>query len=204
MTPQEIENHLNPIRPQVMSISQALPTGSQYFTVEANDVDKKYKERKDQISSNPTSPELITNRSPRVVIMKTHNVISQYFAEDLDGNSVILFNKGLGDETRATIVTGASTIPFQTTDDAMKDALRGEPRIFADAIKTCTKANILNQNELDRLTALDNWCKSCMDSIRSAIASNKKKAEEYKDYLDKMHEAAVNFEDGPVQVVIDE
>jgi len=201
MTNIEIETTLNPVRAQVMSISRALPTGSQYFTVDANDVDKKYKERKEQISSNPTSPELITNRCPRVIVMKSHNVVSQDFAKDLDGNNVVLFNKGLGDETRATVVAGAS-VPFQTTDDAMRDALRGEPRIFADAIKTCIKANNLNQNELDRLTALKNWCDSCMDSVRSAISSNKKKAEEYKAALDKMQEN-VNLEENPIQVVIE-
>lgn len=202
MTPIEIENNLNPIRGQVMSISRALPTGSQYFTVEVAEVDKKYNEKKEIIISNPKSPELITNRCPRVIVMKSHNVITQEFAQDLDGNNVVVFNKSLGDETRAAIVSGAE-IPFQTTDEAMKDALRGEIRIFADAVKTATKANALNQNELERLEALKKWCESCADSVRSAIASNKKKAEEYKAALAKIKDV-VDISDGPVAVHIEE
>lgn len=202
MTQIEISNNLNPIRGQVMSISRALPTGSQYFTVEAADVDKKFNERKEQISSNPTSPELITNRGPRVIVMKSHDVITQEFTQDIDGNSVVLFNRGLGDETRAAIVSGAN-VPFQTTDEAMKDSLRGETRIFADAIKTATKANVLNQNELERLEALKKWCESCADSVRSAIASNKKKAEDYKAALAKIKDM-VDFSESPMQVTIEE
>ena len=176
----EIENCLNPIRGQVMNISRALPTGAQYFTIAANDVDKKFAERKQQIDSNPASPEIITNRSPRVIVMRGHSVISQDFAQDIDGNNVVIFNKGKDDETKAPIIVSGSQSTFgQTTDDAMKDALRGETRIFADGIKTATKANILNQNELARWEALKKLCESYCDTLRSAIASNKKKAEDY-------------------------
>ena len=203
MTQIEIENNLNPIRGQVMSISRALPTGSQYFTVEAAEVDKKYNENKERISSNPTSPDLITNRGPRVIVMKSHNVITQEFTQDIDGNSVVVFNKSLGDETRAAIVSGAA-VPFQTTEEAMKDSLRGETRIFADAIKTATMANVLNKNELDRLEALKAWCERCADSVRSAIASNKKKAEDYKAALAKMKDTVDLLSDGPMQVTIED
>jgi hypothetical protein len=184
MTPLEIDNLLNPIRGQVMNISRTLPTGAQYFTVNANDVDKKFAERKSQIDSNPMSPDIITNRSPRVIVMRGHSVVSQDFAQDIDGNSVVIFNKGMEDETKASIIVSGSQTTFgQTTDDAMKDALRGETRIFADGIKTATKANQLNQNELARWEALKKLCESYCDTIRSAIASNKKKAEDYKEAI---------------------
>lgn len=186
MTQIEIDNLLSPIRGQVMNISRTLPTGSQYFTVEANNVDKKFEERKSQIDSNPQSPEIITNRGPRVIVLRGHSVISQDFAQDLDGNSVVIFNKGQNDETKAPIIVSGSQATFgQTTDDAMKDALRGEIRIFADGIKTATKANQLNQNELARLEGLKKWIDSCCDTLRSAIASNKKKAEDYKEAIMK-------------------
>ena len=184
MTPIEIDNLLNPIRGQVMNISRTLPTGAQYFTVNANDVDKKFAERKSQIDANPTSPDIITNRSPRVIVMRGHSVVSQDFAQDIDGNSVVIFNKGMEDETKASIIVSGNQTTFgQTTDDAMKDALRGETRIFADGIKTATKANQLNQNELARWEALKKLCESYCDTIRSAIASNKKKAEDYKEAI---------------------
>jgi hypothetical protein len=184
MTKVEMDNILNPIRGQVMNISRSLPTGAQYFTVAANDVDKKFAERKQQIDANPASPEIITNRGPRVIVMRGHSVVSQDFAQDVDGNSVVIFNKGQEDETKAPIIVSGSQSTFgQTTDDAMKDALRGETRIFADGIKTATKANMLNQNELARWEAMKKLCESYCDTLRSAIASNKKKAEDYKEAI---------------------
>lgn len=204
MTQIEIENNLNPIRGQVINISRTLPTGAQYFTVEAKDVDKTFDERKEQISANPTSPDLIMNRGPRAIVMTGHSVISQDFTQDIDGNNVVVFNKGLGDETRAAIVSGAA--PFgQTTDDAMKDAIRGEMRIFADGIKTATKANVLNQNELERWEAEKKRCERYCDSLRSAIAANKKKAEDYKAALAKFKpDFDMTDNGGSVSVQIDE
>ena len=92
MTQIEIENNLNPIRGQVIDISRTLPTGAQYFTVEAKDVDKTFDERKEQISANPTSPDLIMNRGPRAIVMTGHSVISQDFTQDIDSNNVVVFN----------------------------------------------------------------------------------------------------------------
>lgn len=184
MTQVEIDNVLAPIRGQVMNISRTLPTGAQYFTVEANNVDKKFDERKQQIEANPTCPDIITNRGPRVVVLRGHSVISQDFGQDLDGNSVVIFNKGQNDETKAPIIVSGNSASFgQTTDDAMKDALRGETRIFADGIKTAIKANALNQNELARWEAMKKLCESYCDSLKSAIASNKKKADDYKESI---------------------
>ena len=199
----EIENNLNPIRGLVMNISRSLPTGAQYFTVEAKDVDKTFEERKNTVITNPKSPELIMNRGPRVITMKGHSVISQDFTTDIDGSNVVVFNKGLGDETKAAIVAGGSNFG-QTTDDAMKDAIRGELRIFADGIKTATKANQLNQKELDRWMAerarIDSYC----DSIRSAIASNSKKAEDYKASIAKFKADLDLVGEAPIQVTIEE
>lgn len=185
MTQVEINNLLDPIRGQVMNISRTLPTGAMYFTVSASDFDKQFAGKKAQIDSNPMSPEIITNRSPRVIVMRGHSVVSQDFAQDLDGNNVVIFNKGIeGEETMASIIVSGNPTTFgQTTDDAMKDALRGEIRIFADGIKTATKANQLNQNELARWEAMKKLCESYCDTIRSAIASNKKKAEDYKEAI---------------------
>lgn len=199
----EIENNLNPIRGLVMNISRSLPTGAQYFTVEANDVDKTFEERKNTVMTNPKSPELIMNRGPRVITMKGHSVISQDFTTDIDGSNVVVFNKGLGDETKAAIVAGGSNFG-QTTDDAMKDAIRGELRIFADGIKTATKANQLNQKELDRWMAEKARIERYCDSIRSTIASNSKKAEDYKAAIAKFKADLDLSGEAPIQVTIEE
>lgn len=201
MTTIEVESNLNSVRGQVMNISRTLPTGAQYFTVEGKDVDLKFNELKNQLLQNPQSPDLIMNRGPRAIVVLGHSVLSQEFAQDIDGNNVVIFNKGLSDESRAAIVAGGANFG-QTTDDAMKDALRGELRIFADAIKTVTKANALNQAELDRWVAQKNLIERYCDSIRSTIASNKKKALDYQDALNKF-KPEVNLGDGPVSVSVE-
>jgi len=184
MTKVEIEAGLNPIRGQVMNISHLLPVGAKYFTVEPKEVDLKFNERKNEIVQNPQAPDLITNRGPRAILVQDHSVLSQEFAFDVEGNRVVIFNKGLADESTANVVAGNT--PFgQVSDDAMKDALRGELRIFANGIKTVTKVNVLNQNELDRWDALKKQIERYCDSLRSTIAANKKKAQEYQEAIDK-------------------
>ena len=201
MTNIEMENNLNPVRGQVMNISRMIPTGAQYFTVEGKDVDLKFNDTKNQLLQNPQSPDLITNRGPRAIVVTGHSVLSQEFAQDIDGNNVVIFNKGMSDESRAAIVAGGSTFG-QTTDDAMKDALRGELRIFADGIKTVTKANSLNQAELDRWIALKNQIERYCDSLRSTIASNKKKALDYQDAISKF-KPEVELGTGAVSVTVE-
>jgi hypothetical protein len=184
MTKVEIEAGLNPIRGQVMNISHLLPVGAKYFTIEPKDVDLKFTERKNEIAQNPQSPDLITNRGPRAILVQDHSVLSQEFAFDVEGNKVVIFNKDQADESRANIVTGNT--PFgQISDDAMRDALRGESRIFANGMKTVAKADALNQAELDRWVALRNQIERYCDSLRSTIAANKKKAQEYQQAIDK-------------------
>lgn len=197
----EVENNLNSVRGQVINISRTLPTGAQYFTVEGKDVDLKFNDMKNQLMQNPQSPDLITNRGPRAIVVLGHSVLSQAFDQDIDGNNVVIFNKGLSDESRAAIVAGGVNFG-QTTDDAMKDALRGELRIFADGIKTVTKANALNQAELDRWVALKNQIDRYCDSIRSTIASNKKKALDYQDAINKF-KPEVDLAAGAVSVPVE-
>jgi hypothetical protein len=197
----EVENNLNSVRGQVMTISRTLPTGAQYFTVEGKDVDLKFNDMKNQLMQNPQSPDLITNRGPRAIVVLGHSVFSQAFDQDIDGNNVVIFNKGMSDESRAAIVAGGVNFG-QTTDDAMKDALRGELRIFADGIKTVTKANALNQAELDRWVALKNQIDRYCDSIRSTIASNKKKALDYQEAINKF-KPEVDLGAGAVSVPVE-
>lgn len=201
MTQKEIDIQLDPIRGQVVNISRMLPTGAKFYTVEAKNVDKTYDDRKAAIATNPTSPELLMNRAPRVILISDHSVFNQQFSVDMEGNNVVIFNQGMSDEAQATVVLGGANFG-QTTDDAMKDAISGEVRIFADGIKTATKANMLNQNELDRWVAEKARIERYIDSIKSTIASNKKKVEDYQEAMKKF-KPAVETGIGSVQVSIE-
>lgn len=180
----EMDIALESVRPQVINISRMLPTGAKFYKIEASDIDQGFEERKNQLMSDPNTPEFIVNRSPRVIILKDFSVKSQDFEVDIDGNKVVVFNKGTNEQAQATIVTGGASFG-QTTDEAMKDALRGQDRIFADGIKTATKVNTLNTAELTRVEAQIKYWTSKADAIRSAIASNSKKVKDYQDTLAK-------------------
>ena len=200
MAQKEVEIQLDPVRGQVMNISRMLPTGAKYYTIESKDVDKTFEERKNQILTNPTSPEVYYNRSPRVIVVMDHSVVSQTFKSDLEGNRVVVFNEGAADQAQATIVSGGAAFG-QATDEAMKDALRGQVRIFADGIKICTKANTLNNSELERWIAEHDRLGRIIDSIKSAIASNKKKVEEYQAVVSKF-KPEVDLSEGSVTVTV--
>ena len=182
----EIDVNLTGIRGQVVSISRALPAGAMFFTVDRKDVDKQFEEKKNRILQNPSSQEFLMNRSPRVVVVNNETVVTQEVTSDADNNTVVVFNKGMKSEAKALAVPGGTGATFQTTDEAMKDALNsGLVRIFADGEMTARKANELNEAELTRVNAEIELLKRAADSIRSAIASNKKKAQDYLDEINK-------------------
>lgn len=202
MTVKEIDMTLDPIRGQVMNISRMLPTGAKFYTVEATEIDQNFEARRNEILANPKSPEFIANRSPRVIVVKDHTVFDQKFDVDIDGNSVVVFNKGTKEEAQATIVAGSTNFGL-TTDEAMDDAIHGRSvRIFADGIKTATRANQLNAAELARVEQQIKYWTSKKDSIQSAIASNSKKVKEYQDLISKF-KPDVDLTPGSVQVNIE-
>lgn len=180
----EIELALDPVRGQVRNISMMLPVGSKFYTIESVDIDQQFEDRKAQILANPTSPEFVANRSPRIVHVKDHSVITQTFKKDIAGNNVVVFNPDTEDSAQATVVAGDVTFG-QATDEAMKDALQGQNRIFANGVKICTKANAINQAELERVIDQIKYWTSKKDAIQSAIASNTKKVEDYNAALKK-------------------
>ena len=203
MTEKEIDITLDPIRGQVMNISRMLPTGGKYYTVESTDIDQTFENRRNEIMSNPKSPEFIANRSPRVIVVKDHTVFDQKFDVDIDGNTVVVFNKGTKEEAQATIIAGSSNFGL-TTDEAMDDAIHGRSvRIFADGIKTTTRANQLNAAELARVEQQIKYWTSKKDAIQSAIASNTKKVKEYQDAIAKF-KPDVDLNPGSIQVNIEQ
>jgi hypothetical protein len=184
----ELELALDPIRGQVINISRMLPTGAKFYTIEAKDVDQQFEKKKNAIMANPLSPEFITNRSPRVIHVKDHSVVTQQFkvSAGMDGkvNNVVVFNPDTDDSAQATVIAGDVTFG-QATDEAMKDALQGQNRIFADGVKICTKANQVNQAELDRVMEQIRYWQSIKDSLQSAISSNTKKVQDYLSQIEK-------------------
>ena len=196
----EIEIALDPIRGQVMNISRMLPTGAKFYTIESKDVDQQFEKKKSNLMANPTSPEFLVNRSPRVIHVKDHSVITQQFKTDIEGNRVVVFNPDTDDSAQATVVAGDVTFG-QATDEAMKDALHGQNRVFANGVKICTKANAINQSELDRVNEQIKYWQGVKDSIQSAIASNKKKVEDYMAQIEKFKQP-VDMGDGSSVTVI--
>ena len=200
----EIETALDPIRGQVINISRMLPTGAKFYTIESKDVDQQFEKKKNAIMSNPLSPEFITNRSPRVIHVKDHSVVTQQFkvSAGMDGkvNNVVVFNPDTDDSAQATVIAGDVTFG-QATDEAMKDALQGQNRIFADGVKICTKANQVNQAELDRVLEQIRYWQSIKDSLQSAISSNTKKVQDYLTQVEKFKQP-IDMNDGNSVTVV--
>lgn len=199
----EVEINLDPIRGQVCNISRMLPVGSKYYTLHPSDCDKQFEKKKAALLANPASPDFLPNRSPRVIMVRDHSVITQTFKTDIDGTQRVVFNPETEDEAQATIIAG--DINFgQTTDEAVKDALQGQSRIFASGIKTATKANALNQAELERVIEQIKYWTSMKDNLTSAIASNTKKVKEYEEALAKFKQPVDMSSNGSVHVVVTE
>lgn len=203
MNNREIDIQLDPIRGQVRAISTMLPVGSKYYTVASKDVDQGYEKKKAAIMANPSSPDLILNRPIKVIVLRDHSVITQTFKTDINGNKVVVFNPETEDEAQAAVVAGDVTFA-QTTDEALKDALKGQPRIFASGVKTATKINSINRCEVERVTAMIDQLKRVKDSLESAIASNTKKVQEYEEAVAAFKQPVDMSGDGSVHVVVTE
>lgn len=203
MNTREIDVQLDPIRGQVRAISTMLPVGSKYYTVESKDIDQQFEKKKAALLANPASPDLLLNRSPKVITVRDHSVITQTFKTDINGNKVVVFNPETEDEAQAAIVAGDVNFA-QTTDEALKDALKGQSRIFASGVKTATKVNAINRVELDRVVATIEYLKRMKDSLESAIASNTKKVQEYEAAIASFKQPVDITGDGSVTVTVTE
>lgn len=204
MNKNEIDSILDPVRGQVRAISAMLPVGSKYYTVNAKEIDQQFAKKKAALDADPSSPTMMLNRSPRVVLVRDHSVIDQTFKTEVDGTKMVVFNPGTEDEANANIVAGELSNVFQTTDEAFRSALNGQRPVFANGIKTATKANLLNQAEVDRLIEIKKTIEGYIDSLKSAIACNTKKVKDYEEAIAKFQKP-VDFEsDGPIHVVVTE
>lgn len=199
----DVENNLDPVRGQVCNISRMLPVGSKYYTMHSKDCDQQFEKKKAALLANPASPDFLPNRSPRVIVVRDHSVITQQFKTDIDGTRLVVFNPETDDEAQATIVAGDVNFG-QTTDEAVKDSLNGQKRIFANGIKTASKANALNQAELERVNEQIKYWTSMKDNLTSAIASNTKKVKDYEEALAKFKQPVDMNGDGSVHVIVTE
>jgi len=199
----EVETQLDSVRGQVRAVGAMLPVGSKYYTVHAKDIDQQFAKKQAALQADPASPMLLLNRSPRVIMVRDHDVIEQIFKTEVDGTKMVVFNPKTEDEANATIIAGNTNI-FQTTDEAFRAALTGQRPVFASGIKTATKANVLNQAELDRLTDVKKIIDSYIDTLKSAIASNTKKVKDYEEAIAKFKQPVDFSGDGSVSVVVTE
>ena len=91
----------------------------------------------------------------------------------------------------------------QTTDEAVKDAIHGQTRIFADGMKTLTAANAANNAEYTRWKQIRDMAQSYMDSIQGTIQENVTKVEQYnKTVKETAPKVDLTATDGPISVTV--
>lgn len=151
--------------------------GGAYFTTGAKETWPKFDEKKMAIERAGNN-DLILNRSPRRYEIRDHVILSQAVETNAAGVVKVVFNPGTEDEAKASVIAGAGAFGMPT-EDAVKDALRGENRIFVDGPALCKRANEYNQDEVDRLTVLIDALVAQRNAIKSTMTANTKKAEAY-------------------------
>lgn len=159
--------------------------GGKYFKAAAKETWTDFDNQKRAIELNPESAALILNRSPRKFELRDFDVTAQMIKTNpIDGTTVVVFNPGTDTEAEAAIVAGE--IGFgMATDEALKEALSGQNRIFANGPKILAKVNNLNQHELDSLTAIIKVLQAQKDSIISTMKANEKKVNDFETALQK-------------------
>lgn len=199
-----IEN-MNQVRGSVIALSKMIPVGAMFYTLNLDNPKNSledWEKRKAIIGTNPKSPELFINRPPQVVKLRTENVLSQEFVVDQFGNNCVVFNRGMKSEATAAVVANDADFG-QTTDEAVKDAIHGQTRIFADGMKTLTAANAANNAEYTRWKQIRDMAQSYMDSIQGTIQENVTKVEQYnKTVKETAPKVDLTATDGPISVTV--
>lgn len=174
----EIASQVAKHRPEIGTVGSCL--GAQFSKPQASACLPEY-EKTIQEAKDGGNVALTLNRSPRKFRAITVDVISTKVTADIDNTVVILVNEGLDSEIRIP-VNSDMTKAGLVTDDAIAKALKGEDTNihFSDLDKLVKCLNILNQNEIARLTAVAADIEKAKQRIQSAIAENLNKAEKYK------------------------
>lgn len=177
--------------------------GGKYFKVSAKETWTDFNNAKRAVELNPNAPDFILNRSPRKFEIRDFDVLTQTIKTALDGTTSVVFNPGTDTEAEAAIVAGQNGFG-QTTDEALRDALTGgQKRIFANGPLLLNKVNQLNQNEIDRLTALKKAIQQQIDSLISTMKGNEKKVNDYEENLRRSAVKPSTDSSGSVSIVVE-
>lgn len=166
-------------RKQISTLGGIL--GGKYFTIAAQETYPNFDKVKLENESN-NSLDFMPNRTPRRFIVRDHDVLSQAIETGADGTTKVVFNPGSADEAKASLISG--NVGFGVaTEDAVKDALTGQNRIFANGAAIAKKMNEYNQSELDRLNVFIKQLQSQRDAIMSTIKANTDKVNKYEQEI---------------------
>lgn len=186
-------------RGQISSLGSRL--GGKYFKAAAKETYTDFENTKRKVEAG-NNLDLILNRSPRKFEVRDFDVISQTIRTGADGTTCVVFNPGSDTEAEAAIVAGE--VGFgQATEEALKEALAGQNRIFANGTQLVSKLNSYNQAELDRLNALIKILGQQRDSIISTMKANEKKVNEYEESLVKSAIKAPADSSSSVSIVVE-
>ena len=164
--------------------------GKQFFTTEVRDCWPNFEKEKNSIQMNEQKT-LITNRSPRRYRINAKDIYGIILDTDINNNPVIKINPHKDGLADATIPISSDMKDYGVvTEYAVIDVFyyAYDPNstvshAFKDPQKLIQFMNVLNQSEYDSIqTLIDALCKM-QQSIKSAMADNTKKVNDYLDQL---------------------
>lgn len=164
--------------------------GKQFFTTEVRDCWPNFEKEKNTIQMNDQKT-LITNRSPRRYRINAKDIYGIIIDTDINNNPVIKINPHKDGLADATIAISSDMKDYGVvTEEAVKEALKNanDPNstvthAFKDPQKLIQFINMLNQSEYESIqTLIDALCKM-QQSIKSAMADNTKKVNDYMEQL---------------------
>ena len=113
------------------------------------------------------------------------NIMSLAIETDIDGESVVVINKGTKDEFRCPVNNPRFT--KDATDDALRESLsasEGNKSYFANGKKVKEAVNRLNVKELEKVENLISELEKIRTNLRTTIANNDAKIDNYYKQLD--------------------
>lgn len=113
------------------------------------------------------------------------NIMSLSIETDIDGESVVVINKGLKDEFRCPVNNPRFT--KDATDEALRESLNSSESnksYFANGKKVKDAVNRLNTKELEKVESLISELEKIRTNIKTTIANNDAKIDNYYKQLD--------------------
>lgn len=153
--------------------------GTQFFKAETRASILDFESKKIEVEQGGNK-DLFLNRTPRRFRLTGHDIIGVNITQDATGATKVVLNQDSDDEkVSIPVTTGMEKIGI-ITDDALGKALRGDKNIiFSDPKKLANELNTLNEDEKNRCLAMMKVLQNAINQLDSAIAENKKKANDY-------------------------